>query len=159
MGFKTVQSSFAKPWRPTLKGDKDDKGKALPLSEDLRHEKGVIIEKHKVDDCPYLVGIYAGSEEVPPQGKQLKGFTSYRLRATEGPHKGETMGFSSAFLASVMNQVPKGAPIRVTYGGLDHDKKKTGMNAPKLLLVEVDEDAELVDPDGLEMPADSSVPF
>lgn len=107
MGYKTVDSNFAEPWKPAKKG-------------------------------AALQGEYLGSDEIPSGRNDGKFFTSYRIRDKNGV----ILGVAGAFLDSKMNQVPQGAPIRVTYEG----EKKTNNGVAKLFALEVDDSVELLDP-------------
>lgn len=132
MAFKEVQSSFAEPWKPADK--------------ELKHPTT-------------LIGRFAGKEMVPSPQKPGEFFESYRVsvRDAKDPKKKTTYGVSGAFLKSKLNQVPAGALVKLVYVGLDEKNRKKGFNAPKDIKVYVDDNIDLLDPDGLDADASDGV--
>lgn len=118
MGFKTVQSSFAKPWAPN------------PGDSVIGVYKGIErIPSDKKKDQPFFNSYRIGELEK-------------EVIAEDGT-KVRTFGISGAMLASKFNQIPKGARVKITYAG----KQKVGKGMAKMFDVEVDDDVELLDPD------------
>lgn len=137
MGFKKVESSFAKPWAPKV-------GEFIV---------GVYKGKENVPS--------------PPQRAKKPGetFISYRIgdleqeTLDEEGNKVRTIGVSGAMLGSKFNQIPKGARIKLTYAGT----QKTGKGDAKMFDVEVDDNVTLLDPDSRpaseEAADDEHIPF
>lgn len=118
MGFKTVQSSFAKPWAPN------------PGDSVIGIYKGVErIPSDKNKDKPFFNSYRIGDLEK-------------EVLAEDGT-KVKTFGISGAMLASKFDQIPRGAKVKITYAG----KQKVGKGMAKMFDVEVDDAVVLLDPD------------
>lgn len=129
MGFKVVQSSFAKPWDP-----KDGE---------------FVIGRYKgTEQIPSPMY----DPRVPGSPRY---FTSYRIGDLEKEVKAEdgsmvkTFGVSGAMLASKFDQIPRGTLVKLTYAG----KQKVGKGMAKMFDVEMDDKVKELDPDHQEAAA------
>ncbi len=118
MAFKTVQSSFAKPWAPNA-GDS-----VIGIYKGIER-----IPSDKNPAKPFFISYRIGDLEK-------------EVLAEDGT-KVRTFGISGAMLASKFDQIPKGAKVKITYAG----KQKVGKGMAKMFDVEVDEDTVMLDPD------------
>lgn len=117
MGFKTVQSSFAKPWAPST-GDS-------------------VIGTYKGSEqipAPRKPGTFFTSYRIGNLDREV---------LAEDGQKVSTFGISGAMLNSKFNQIPVGAKVKITYAGT----AKVGKGMAKMFDVEVDDAVELLDPD------------